>query len=377
MTLISRANTFKVPFITGDLVLSSKKKTPFVPPTINYDVSTLLNDEDIKYFPNDMAQKIYIITPHLILAMAGVVAEMKAFLKDLKIRCSYYNDLQPEHIHQFLKEYDLRKNYSGSAFFMMLSNHGDNNKLQVSHFDSGEWDELNTPIFNDLSSIGSGSETFNLWASQEINFETTSTLGNPDYALTVSVCQAARLLGIERVTLATIKKAWGAGYEVAFYTGTHFIKLDEIVYLIFECAYDEEGNISDPVLTKAMYYYYYPEILRITSLDILEAQVIEKGSQLEIRGQRIQVGYFDIPSLDIGIIQSSDNLPDDLSFYTERVAASIVVTQKEAGIYDMAFFNEGRDGFVKFQSNESFTVSLPTEIMEKMRAGAKKAFLKV
>lgn len=377
MTLIAHSTNFKVPFIVGDLLLSGEKKKTFVPPTINYDVSTLLNEPGRRFFPVDMAQKIYFVTPHLLLAMSGLVSEMKALLKELRQRCTYYSDLRPEHIHQFLQEYDLPKNFSESGFFIMLITPEENNKLQVSQFNSGQWTGLNTPIFSNLTSMGSGSSSYNRWASEDITFNTTATSGTPDYALNSNVCQVARALGIERATLATIKEGFGAGYELAFYTGSMFNKLDEIVYLIFECSYDDQGNMSNPILTKAMYYYYYPDILRITSLDILGAIEKVAGTSLEIHGQKIEVSTFDIPSLDIDAIKSSDNLPIDLSFFTKRIGAAVVVAKKESSVFVSSFFNEGEEGFAEFKSGEYFTVSLPAGIMDQVRAGAKNAYSKI
>jgi len=74
---------------------------------------------------------------------------------------------------------------------------------------------------------------------------------------------------------------------------------------------------------------------------------------------------------------SSDNLPDDLPFYTGRIGAAVVVTKKETSVFVCSFFNEGHEGFAEFKSGESFTVSLPADIMDRVRAGAKNAYSKI
>ncbi len=84
MTLIAHSINFRVPFIVGDLLLSGFKKVPFTPPTVFVDVSQYLDEPNRKYFPAELAQKIYVVAPRLAVALSGSVYEMNEFLKELR-----------------------------------------------------------------------------------------------------------------------------------------------------------------------------------------------------------------------------------------------------------------------------------------------------
>ena len=130
---------------------------------------------------------------------------------------------------------------------MMLVEHTDENSIFVSDFNFGNWNAVESEVYNKISANGSGSKGFNEWANAPVKFISSHQKGDIWYAIQSNVSLMAKLMAIERSTLGTIKKNWGAGFELMFYNGTTFVKFDQVCYLIFEAEFDEEGNIGRPL----------------------------------------------------------------------------------------------------------------------------------
>lgn len=375
MTLIAHSINFRVPFIVGDLLLSGNEKIPFTPPTVFVDASQYLDEPGRNYFPSELAQKIYVVAPRLAVALSGSVYEMIEFLKELRHICKVYdNTIKQDHIHQYLRDYDLRANFGNSSFYMMLVEHTDQNSIFVSEFNFGNWNNAESDVYEEISANGSGAKGFNEWANAPMKFISSHEKGEIWYAIQSNVCLMAKLMAIERSTLGTIKRNWGAGFELMFYDGTTFIKFDQVAYLIFEAQFDEAGNIGEPILTKAIYYKYKGEILKIVSIDIGKAEYREENSMLQIKGTSLRVGIYPVYPIDLGLTKNQDELSSNISFQTERVSAALIITKNKESLYIPAFFNEGPELKVEFQQGESFEVSMMVEIMSRIRTHSKEAY---
>ena len=375
MTLIAHSINFRVPFIVGDLLLSGNEKVPFTPPTVFVDVSQYLDEPYRKYFPAELAQKIYVVAPRLAVALSGSVYEMNEFLKELRHICKVYdNNIKQNHIHRFLKDYDLPANFGKASFYMMLVEHTDENSIFVSEFNFGNWNNVESDVYNKISANGSGAKGFNEWANAPVKFISSHEKGDIWYAIQANVSLMAKLMAIEWSTLGTIKKNWGAGFELMFYDGTTFIKFDQVAYLIFEAEFDEEGNIGDPFLTKAIYYEYKGEVLKIVSIDIGEAEYREENELLQVRGTSLRVGIFPVYPIDLEDANYQDEPESNISFQTWRVGAAVIVTKKKERLYIPAFFNEGPELRVDFKQGKSFEVTMMVEVMRRIRGHSKEAY---
>lgn len=375
MTLIAHSINFRVPFIVGDLLLSSNVKVPFTPPTIFVDVSEYLDEPDRKYFPLELAQKIYVVSPRLAVALSGSVYEMNEFLKELRHICKVYdNDIKPDYIHRFLKDYNLPVNFSQASFYMMLIEHTSKNSIFVSEFNFGNWNDVESEVYNKISANGSGAKGFNEWANAPVKFISSHEKGDIWYAIQSNVSLMAKLMAIERSTLGTIKKNWGAGFELMFYDGTSFIKFDQVAYLIFEAEFDGDGNIGDPFLTKAIYYEYIAETLKIVSIDIGEARYREENNLLHVKGTSLRVGIYPVYPIDMKDTNGQNELESNISFETRRVGAAVIVTKNKERLFIPAFFNEGPELRVEFQRGKSFEVTMMVEFMRRIRDHSKEAY---
>src|SRR5215471_9322973 len=76
----------------------------------------------------------------------------------------------------------------------------------------------------------------------------------------------SKILSRERATLHTVRKHWGAGFEIVYWTGQKFAKVDDIVYLLNNGIITENGNFDIPVPTLILRYKYHGEILSITCI---------------------------------------------------------------------------------------------------------------
>ena len=81
--------------------------------------------------------------------------------------------------------------------------------------------------------------------------------GNIYRAIAANYGYIAKLLAVERVSLHTIKKNWGGGFETIIFDGNEFIKLDEIAYITCYGQFDESGNIGLPFPQLIQYYKYF------------------------------------------------------------------------------------------------------------------------
>jgi len=108
-----------MPFLISDLLWSSKvEKKPFVLPTNSFDITPLLPESRV-YHPYTLGQKMYIINDNVCIIFAGDLLEIIEFLREVKMRCSYYDVLEQEHLTQFFNDYSFGTKYSNSACLLL------------------------------------------------------------------------------------------------------------------------------------------------------------------------------------------------------------------------------------------------------------------
>ncbi len=214
MTLIACTLNHKVPFILGDLLISSDQIEGSVPlPTSNNDITPhLFAGNSLR--PIGLNQKIYILKDNVCIALAGKVIEMERFLIEFKLRCSYFDPVKENDIRAFIEGYNFIEEFSESAFFILLIEQGENNSFWVKQFwypENEVWDFTENEIFEGAYAAGSGKQSFLNQLNANVKYKTSAGRGDVLQAIALNIGLIARLLAAELVSLFTIQKNWGRG----------------------------------------------------------------------------------------------------------------------------------------------------------------------
>jgi hypothetical protein len=66
-----------------------------------------------------------------------------------------------------------------------------------------------------------------------------------------------KLLASERLTLTSVKKHWGAGFEMIYFDGEQFAKLDSMTYVINQGIFNEVDDIPEVPVPGVILHYKY------------------------------------------------------------------------------------------------------------------------
>lgn len=373
MTLIACTLNYKKPFILGDLLISSKKaKESIQLPTNTININDYI--EPGNAVATGLYQKIYVINKNVAIALAGYVSEMTKFLEEFIIRCSYFDPIDEKGIKTFIEEYELEKNFANSAFFIMLMVK-EESSISVKQFWSPKevWKKSESEIFEEVHACGTGADDFLHNASEQQTFEASFEKGNIYRAIAANFGFIAKLLAVERVSLHTIKKNWGGGFETIIFDGNSFIKIDEVAYITCHGQFDENGDIGLPFPQLIQYYKYYKDVLFISSIEVKSWKREEKDDQIILRSDNYRADLFPIPRLDLKK-GSSIELPPDLSFTTTRVALGYAIITKSNGIFAPSFFTESNSLKVTYHDEKYIEVILSKTINDLVSSKAKETF---
>jgi hypothetical protein len=379
MTLI--AHSIEPPFFAiGDVLMSSRKKIPFVPPVAPIDVSQLLNEEDRIWHPYELRRKVYILKRNLAIAFSGNSHEIKGFLKELRIKCNYYddgnNEIKLEYLQQIIEEYDFDNMFTMSSFFMM---HINDIELTAVVITKGHWDSIDNKTYHEMFANGSGSDGYLYWLNENIKTISSHPEGDVNRLIQMNCAFIAKLFAIERHGHATLRDNWGAGFELIFHTGQSFIKYEEIAYIIFEAKFSTEGDIELPFPVNIMYYKYQEEILTITSIDVYSATTEKKDDNTIIITQDLDVRVYPVLPLDIDENTIDKNAyAKDVSFTTYCVARGLVLN-KDGFIHSIpSFFNRGSEIKVEYNQGENkLEIPMHNILVEEMKSLAKELFFSI
>jgi hypothetical protein len=265
MTLIARTLCEGHPMLIGDILITSDTKSKELEiPTFLTGVEEFLPDHQ-SGFPVLLREKIYVINDLLCVALGGNMHDMRRFLEDLVNFFKYY-PTTVDNLERFLSSYDL-SSFSSIAYFIIIALENGETAVFKEYMYPDPWPNTETPYFGKVYAIGSGRVDF--FEQLHVLYELSNVGDGGLYnkALSLNFITLVQLLASERLTLRTIQKRWGAGFEVITFENNKFSKIDDLTYLIFKEVIDKEGNISGgPFL--AIHYKYYDDILAITSFGL-------------------------------------------------------------------------------------------------------------
>jgi hypothetical protein len=394
MTLIASTLNHKMPFLISDLLWSSKPSNTQVrfPTNISDPSPHLPANQENK--PIKLLQKMYFIKNNVCIIFAGESDEILAFLIVIKSIFQNYSKISKNDIHQFLNKYNLEQNYKESAFFITHIENFLDDSINVSQFyypsetnivnptefniQEGSWNIMYDPIYEEVSACGGGAEGFLNIIKQFGIFHTRFENGDFMQALQANTILISQLLTLERVSLYTLRENWGGGFEIAYYNGEKFEKLNEIAYVINHSQFDISGDIGLPIPMLIMYYKYVNDILYIVALEVRRYSIKETEMYftfISIAGE-FHTTLYEVEGIDLENIEDYE-LPSDFSFSTNKISMGYSLITKENSIYNPAFFNGGSEVSINFKQGEKIEVVINKKIVEDIKNIAKEIFTKL
>jgi len=392
MTLIASTLNHKMPIIISDLLWSGDHTPePVRFPTNNFDPTPYL-PEDQEAKPVKLGQKMYFINDKTCIVFAGMSDEIIVLLTVFKNTFKDKGPLSMQEIKDFLEAYELHTNFSNSAFFITHIDHEANGSVNVSQYycpktthtvdpieftvEAGVWNVMPDPNYDKVSACGSGAEGFLNMVKQVGTVYSSWPEGDFMRAVQTNTGLISKLLTMERVSLYTLKENWGGGFEMAYYNGSRFQKIDKIAYVINHSQFDDTENVELPIPRLIMHYQYINDILYILALEVhkyaidyTEMHTIFTAGLEDFHGIVYEVEGADVENIEVFA------LPSDFSFETDKISMGYSIITKENGIYNPAFFNLGPEVTVKFEQDKGLTVAIANKIIEDVKNKSRDAIL--
>jgi hypothetical protein len=393
MTLIASIINHKVPFLMSDLLMSSKEGTDdFQSPSNIFTLKNYL-PQSAGWKPDSLRQKSYILKDNLCISFAGIEEEIKEFLKELKIKCNYYDDITKENIFRILDDYDLAVNFGKSAFIMLLINKVSDAIMNVgiikspsssNHWDTvkgkkGGWAYVENNTYGEVTAIGSGRDNFLNIVNENMKVFSGFEKGHIWHTFQMNMALIARMYAIEKATLHTILSHWGGGFETIFYDGNKFIKSQNIAFIINAGWFNENGDVNVPLPTTILYYRYYNDYLLITGIYLKDVHRIDEGSLITLISN---IGSYEVKNAIVPRFDDEENDLDisnfDYNFCTSSIAMGYDIRKMgETGTYNPATFNIHNKLKITYKVNDSVKLVISKDINDKFRELAKEVYPKI
>jgi hypothetical protein len=245
MTLIVSFESQQVPFLLGDLLLTSKTASKLTASTpLVRQPSKPDGKPDTVNSVTGLCQKVMIIHPHVCLAWTGSFLHAVYLANNLRAYCLGKDRIDREDFHRAVNAFPKRDNLD----FIIYSWHGVAFGC-LSNLPPFELDGLHElriggsgteHFFQLIASLGSGTDTS--WQEQGMH-----ALGQ------ASIASAQQFF--EGVGLT---EGWGGGFEMVYfdYRRSEFSKLGPICWLFWDCEEDQEPNRYSIKLRSKFHYQY-------------------------------------------------------------------------------------------------------------------------
>lgn len=373
MTMIACTMNEAAPVVIGDLLISDHyKPEEFLIPVLTEDVLQYLSDSS-EFHPIRLDQKIYIIKPNVCVAFAGSVYWIKQFLEDLTIFCNSRSTINSELLKEFLEG---NKNESWNDFsFLILVVEKKSSHFQTGRFLHGNWRTLNSQIFGEVFASGSGSLDF-LKESVELgSVLSQQDSSNINYALQVNIMMISKLLTKERLNLNSLRKYWGAGFEMIYFDGNQFTKLDNITYVINFGLSSNDGEINEvPVPIVILHYKYFQNVLTITVIKPHKGETEVTDIQYIIRSKEFEIRQFIVAPFQYQEFDEIGGHSYNLSFTSNYVSMGYII-ETENSHYLPTSFNVGEELEIKYDHPNTVTITMFKDINDRLTKEIK-SFLK-
>jgi 20S proteasome alpha/beta subunit len=382
--MIATTLNYSIPFVVADVLFSSEEGTEGIRlPTNDFPILPFL--KDVTYKPVFLKQKLYILQPNVCLAIAGNYNELVPFVTELRTQCKYYSNfgtrkVTKEQIMEFLSEQNLDITLKESGFLISHVGYDENDQPETwNQFTRGDWGEIDDDVFEGALAFGSGKKDFFNHIKQPVSVTSSHENGNIHRAMQMNTTFISKLLSIERVTLSNLQNAWGAGYEIAYFNGTTFKKIEDNAYVICHGDFDAIGEIGIPVPRLILYYNYVNDNLIITAVELYEITKTEEGQQIVFRSNfpDFFVNVYIVPSIEHKDSDPPIEVPDNFSFLTSAISFGYAITTPSNGMFNPAFYTVSKDVNVEFVQNKFVEIRLHSDLNDMVRAGAKNAFLNI
>lgn len=356
MTLIASTTNFSYPILIGDILMSSENKTKDTPiPSFQAGVNGILPSEQ-KFFPFSLRQKIYVIRDNLVIGFAGFEYEIKLFLEDIKNHFKYYPS-NKENIEIFFDEYDY-SNFKESIFLALYSEKKGNQSVIYEKY-KGSWNITKSSRFENVIANGSGASYF----IKHTNKGMISCNSNGEHSLFSAIAanynNLCSLLTVERLSLDTLKEFWGAGFEVIYFNGQKFEKIDSISFIIWKGKVDLETEEYQYIPFFAMNYKYVDDLLVIVSTDF----------NTPIQGY----GVLPIDKRKEDYEESRLNI--EPNFKSSRICSTFILEFSNGKTLNPSFYEEVQNGsgkmYVDFDSNGHLEVFIEDDFGNQLIAEIK------
>lgn len=355
-----------MPVLIGDLLISSSHKPPaFELPVLTDDVVQYLSSEASDH-PIHLDQKIYVLKENVCIAFAGDVAEIKKFLIDITVYCKAKEEITALDMQQFLQQHVGSDSWKEISFVILVADRL-THEIGIGKFLHGQWLRANTELYGEVWATGSGSQDFLIEASVKMDFSGSYQPDNGEHAIQANLIMIGRLLAQERKTLNSVKNHWGAGFEMIYYDGRQFKKVDEIAYVINYGMYTTAGDIPQvPIPVIILHYKYFGELLVISVIRTFSGNTIENDMTYTIRSDDILKRKFVVAPFDYTGDEDFSKLGEDYSF-TSNINIMSYILETEGYYYIPASINLGKELEVQFIHPNSVTVTMLKPINDRLR----------
>lgn len=360
MTLIACTLNYKIPILIGDILITNNEKGTFNIPTLKGDFADFLGDEINR--SHYLAQKTYVIRPNVCLVMAGNVAEMTDFLRDLKMECAYHGTVTDQHIEAFINRYDVKTNMAESSFLIFVLGEVVLPNITQKHFMHGPWLSYNNELFEGAFTCGVGSKQFfeymdNIMGVGDENF----VIHRHREVVSMNIILTAKILASERATQKTLLNQWGGGFEMVYMYGGEFVKLDNISYLLCTAKVVEGGFDFYP--EKLMHYEYFNDVLFIYSLEILNYKKEVLDEIVNITSSEFNFMIYVVRPLDLKEPLADRDLPS-FSFGTDLLAVGCSYDVNKF-VYTPSYFVGEGNTFVRYGHDEKkLEITVPRKMYD-------------
>lgn len=335
MTMIASIINDTNSILVSDLLISNSSKSEGVRiPAVPDNLDRYLPDGSDSY-PIDLNQKTYILKKNVCVAFSGKILCFKQFFEDLKIFCKVHDLIGVDELSLFLNE---RKDETWKEFSFIIHLVVDCQRtIRIARFVHGRGHYRKLGGSDEIYSSGSGSEDFIRESLVEGKFQTENS---SEYWRTIQrnsilIC---RLLCREWLSLYTIRKLWGGGFELVYLNNGTFCKADQITYVINHEKFDTDGKLLFPKPQVIYYYRCYGDVLVITVVRPVGGKIERSDEHYIIRSSNVHFKQFFVFPID-NPIGRKDGIECDRSFSSMAVAMGYVFEKGDIKFISANFYN--------------------------------------